>query len=63
MESGARKVERKEGERPPPLSPGQLRRIASGHRALKLLVVGQAVAIILLFALVAGTIAYRLALP
>ena len=68
MKPGDKKVEHKEPEAaapdpPAPPSPGQLRRIASGHRVLKLLVIGQAVAIMLLFGLVVGTIAYRLALP
>ena len=63
MEPGAKKVEQKQRETlPSPLSPEQLRRIVSGHRALKLLVLGQGIAIIVLFCLVAGTIAYRLAI-
>ena len=62
MESGAKKVERCKEKASPPLSVEQLRRITSGHRGLKLLVLGQAIAIVLLFCVVLGTISYRLAL-
>lgn len=45
-----------------PLSREQLREITSGHIGLKIIVLIQAVLIVALFALVAGTIAYRAAL-
>ncbi|MCY4035641.1 MAG: hypothetical protein OXF24_03040 [Hyphomicrobiales bacterium] len=60
MELGKEKVETNtESE---PLSREQLRQITSGHRGLKIVVLVQAVLIVALFALVAGTIAYRAAL-
>lgn len=60
MESDREKVET--NTEPEPLSHGQLREITSGHRVLKIIVLVQAVLIVALFALVAGTIAYRIAL-
>ncbi|MCY4031968.1 MAG: hypothetical protein OXF05_07615 [Hyphomicrobiales bacterium] len=60
MESGREKVET--NTEPEPLSHEQLREITSGHRVLKIIVLAQAVLIVALFALVAGTIAYRIAL-
>lgn len=64
MEPDAKKVQSAPpGEdAPAPLSRAQLRRITAGHRGLKLLVVGQGIALVVLFALVVGTIAYRVAL-
>ena len=60
MEPGREKVET--DTKPEPLSSEQLREITSGHRVLKIIVLVQAVLIVALFALVAGTIAYRIAL-
>ena len=64
MKSDAKKVHNPPpGEdAPAPLSRAQLRRITAGHRGLKLLVIGQGIALVVLFSLVVGTIAYRAAL-
>lgn len=60
MELGKEKVEI--STKSEPLSREQLRKITSGYHGLKIIVLVQAVLIVALFALVAGTIAYRVAL-
>ena len=62
MKPDREKVEEEAEREPAPLSREQLRKIVSGHRGLKIIVLVQAVLIVALFALVMGTIAYRVAL-